>query len=67
MRTFFNAGTIEAPILARICLPTKRIPMIIALELHFQDQRFELSASGSLYVIISQTATDRSNIAIVNT
>ena len=33
-------------------------------QLHFQSQKFEQSTLGSLYVIISQTATYNSNIAM---
>ena len=37
------------------------------LDLHFKGQRFEWSTFGSSNVIISQTVTDCTNIAIANT
>ena len=37
--------------------------IVCVLDLHFQGKRFESSTSGSSYVIISQTVTDRTNIA----
>ena len=43
------------------------IHIVNVLDLHFQGQTFELSTSGSLYVIILQMVTDRTNIASADT
>ena len=63
----------EALFFAHICILRRNhsLPIFIqianVLDLHFQGQRIESSTLGSSNVIISQTVTVRSNIAIANT
>ena len=61
------------PCIAYVCMFTKYfldpvfMQIVCILNLPFQDKIFELSTLGSSYVIILQTATDRTNISIANT
>ena len=43
------------------------IQIVNAIGRHFQGQRLELSTLGNSYVNISQTVTDKTNIATANT
>ena len=61
---------LEAHFFTYICMLTRYVrqpnffQIVNFLDLHFQGQQFESSTSGSSYVIVSQTVTDRADIAI---
>ena len=63
----------DAPTSAHICtfLWTDRLLIFIQIvnvpDLHFKSKHFQSSALGSSNVIISQTVTDRTNIATAST
>ena len=70
---YANKGIdVEVPMSAYLCMMTRYIQgsifiqIINVLHLRFQCKKFESNTQGSSYVIILQTATDRTNIAIAN-
>ena len=69
----FVCSTVCPCILHETCTLTRYlglpifIPIVNVLDLHFKVQHFKSSTLGCSNVIISQTVTDRTNIAIVNT
>ena len=64
----------EAPFYAYVCTLTRYVRLSIfvqivdVLDLHFKGKKCESSTLGTVigYAIISQTATNRTSIAIVN-